>query len=292
MRFWQEIETRLSQHLGSPQTIASRQELSGGCINQAFSIKTGRERWFVKINASSLAPMFAAEAAALKEIAETRTIRVPTPLIQGQFEDRAYLILEYIEMEPLSSPARFGEQMAKLHQHHQTHFGWHMDNTIGSTPQLNKANSDWVSFFRHQRLGYQKQLAQKKGAPHSLISAVERLEDELNQFFTDHPAFPSLLHGDLWSGNWSSDAHGEPIIFDPASYYGDHEADLAMMELFGHPGAAFFSAYADILPIDPGYQTRKVLYNVYHILNHFNLFGGGYASQAQRMCEQLLSDVR
>jgi fructosamine-3-kinase len=167
-----------------------------------------------------------------------------------------------------------------------------MDNTIGSTPQKNTPRQDWVAFWREQRLGYQLQLAARQGHGGALQRQGEQLLEYLPDFFTDHRPQASLLHGDLWSGNYSIDSQGQPVIFDPAVYFGDREADLAMTELFGGFGAEFYAAYNSSWPLEPGYAVRKTLYNLYHILNHLNLFGGGYLSQAQRMIQHLLAEVR
>jgi len=140
-----------------------------------------------------------------------------------------------------------------------------------------------------QRLGFQLELATRNGLNADLIDAGYRLAEDLTKFFASYHPRPSLLHGDLWSGNQGADVEGNPVIYDPACYFGDHEADLAMMELFGHPGEGFFASYNEHFPIDPGYAQRRELYNLYHILNHANLFGGGYARQAQRMIEGLLA---
>ena len=290
--FWQSIEQTLSQLTGRPQSIQQRQDVGGGCINQAFCISTGRDQWFIKVNSAHLESMFEAESTALSEIYATRTIKAPQPIAHGISGSHSFLILEYLDTGQSPNPQQFGQHLAAMHAIEQDYFGWHQDNTIGSTPQINDRDSNWIRFFRDKRLGYQNRLARKNGSPSTLISLVESLQEELDSFFTNYSPTPSLLHGDLWSGNWGADSQGTPIIFDPASYYGDREADLAMMELFGHPGMGFFDAYNEALPTDPGYSTRKVLYNLYHILNHFNLFGGGYAAQAERMCQQLLSETR
>ncbi|MBD2021882.1 fructosamine kinase family protein, partial [Leptolyngbya sp. FACHB-36] len=167
-------------------------------------------------------------------------------------------------------------------------FGWERHNTIGSTPQMNLWTSDWSQFWAEQRIGYQLKLADRRGGHFpkgaQLLSAIPALLE-------GHTPQPSLVHGDLWSGNAAVTSAGEPVIFDPATYFGDREVDIAMTELFGGFPADFYRGYSAVYPLDAGYQQRKPLYNLYHILNHFNLFGGGYASQANRIIEQLLSGV-
>ncbi|NEP47653.1 MAG: fructosamine kinase family protein [Moorea sp. SIO3C2] len=165
-------------------------------------------------------------------------------------------------------------------------FGWNQNNTIGSTPQVNQWMSDWVEFFVEYRLGYQFQLARRRSGrfpkQDQLLAVVPKL--------LDHQPQPSLVHGDLWGGNAAITMAGEPVIFDPATYVGDREVDIAMTELFGGFPAAFYRGYNEVWPLDQGYKQRKKLYNLYHILNHFNLFGSGYESQANRMIDQILKD--
>jgi len=177
-----------------------------------------------------------------------------------------------------------------MHQIRAVRFGWSMDNTIGSTPQINDWTTEWSEFWKKYRFGYQINLAEKNGYSRQLIDKASRLTEECQQFFTHNP-FPSLMHGDLWSGNLSFDEKGRPAIYDPAVYYGDREADLAMTELFGGFNRSFYDAYNQTFPLDTGYPLRKRLYNLYHILNHMNLFGGGYEHQALSMTESLLAEL-
>ena len=203
-------------------------------------------------------------------------------------------MLEYLELgrDGASSAERLGAQLAQLHRHTGRQHGWHRDNTIGSTPQINNPDPDWLQFWRERRLGYQLGLAAHRGYGGALQRKGERLSADLGQVLADHVPAPSLLHGDLWSGNYAALSDGRPVIFDPASYYGDRETDLAMTELFGGFSPRFYSAYRDHYPLNEGYRLRKTLYNLYHVLNHANLFGGGYASQAEHMMDDLLSEIR
>ena len=174
----------------------------------------------------------------------------------------------------------------------QPNLGGHRDNTIGSTPQHNGPDTDWVRFLRERRFGYQFELAAHNGCSAELRRDGARLLENLDAFFSDYQPQPSLLHGDLWGGNHAYLEDGTPTMFDPAVYYGDREADIAMTELFGGFGSAFYAGYTAAWPLDPGYAVRKTLYNLYHVVNHFNLFGGGYQSQAQGMVRRLLTEVR
>ena len=178
-----------------------------------------------------------------------------------------------------------------MHQQPQAYFGWHIDNTIGSTPQHNDREHDWPTFWQQQRLAKQLTFAANNGAGGSLQKKGQKLLENLAVFFDGYTPIPSLLHGDLWSGNAAADEQGNPVMFDPASYYGDRETDIAMTELFGGFNTDFYSAYQAEYPLDSGYKVRKTLYNLYHILNHFNLFGGGYQSQAESMIDILLAEI-
>lgn len=271
--------------------IQKTKSISGGDINRAFLLQSENARYFVKFNHAELVEMFAAEFAALTEIAQTRTVKVPAPITYGQTEHESFIVLEFVELKRASTQSEriLGEQLAKLHLQKQPFFGWQIDNTIGSTTQSNLRSENWVDFWREQRLDFQLKLAAQKGYGSQLQSLGEKLSERLEDFFTDYTPQPSLLHGDLWGGNAAATPENQPIIFDPASYYGDRETDLAMTELFGGFGRDFYAAYNDVWQLDAGYKTRKNLYNLYHILNHVNLFGGGYATQAKNMMQQLLA---
>ncbi|AMK78503.1 MULTISPECIES: fructosamine kinase family protein [Methylomonas] len=267
--------------------------VGGGDINSAYRLQAANIDWFIKLNRADLAHMFVAEAAGLRELAEINAVRVPKVIHFGEFQQHAYLVLEFIELGSLHSRSAslFGQQLASLHQRPQAYFGWAIDNTIGSTPQHNTRDDDWVSFWRQQRLGKQLQFAAANGYAGSLQTQGEKLLEKIDGFFSDYRPHPSLLHGDLWGGNAAADNQGQPIIFDPACYYGDREADLAMTELFGGFSRDFYAAYQAEYPLDSGYKTRKTLYNLYHILNHLNLFGRSYLNQANSMISQLLAEL-
>ena len=289
---WQRIEQVINDTLHTPFHIKQKSSVGGGCINNAFKISNGQKSFFVKTNRADLADMFEAEQAGLSEILNSQTIRAPQPVATGSDGQTAFLILEYLDMQGSAiNDALFGQQLALMHQSTNPQFGWFRDNTIGSTPQPNQQTHDWPSFWHHQRLAFQLTLASQRATRSSLQTQGEQLLEQLPLFFSDYQPGASLLHGDLWSGNYSSLADGTPVIFDPAVYFGDRETDIAMTELFGGFSPRFYAAYREALPLDPGYQTRKTLYNLYHILNHFNLFGGGYLSQAEAMIQQLLHEV-
>ena len=293
MQKWQQIDQEISKILGERFVSNKHSPVGGGCINEAYSISNGTETFFVKLNSANMAPMFVAEAAGLLEIIDSTSVRAPKPVCWGATADQSYIVMESLALGGNSGDAGaiLGQQLALMHKKTSNQFGWKMDNTIGATPQPNTYNKNWLTFYGESRLAYQLELAAKNGCDTSLTDKGNKLLDLFHYFFTTYAPRPSLLHGDLWSGNVAVLTSGQPAIFDPAVYYGDREADLAMTELFGGFGQAFYDAYNETWPLDPGYSTRKTLYNLYHILNHFNLFGGAYGAQAERMTAQLLSEV-
>ena len=264
--------------------------MGGGCINTAIRLSDGNRHWFVKLNQASRLDMFQAEAEGLRELADAGAIRVPRPLCTGTAEGQSYIVMEYISLGGSGSSALAGEQLAALHRHQAESFGWKRDNTIGSTHQPNDWTADWVGFWRRHRLGFQLEEAARNGLGRDIQRLGERLLDAFPALM-DHTPTPSLLHGDLWGGNLGHDDSGNPVIYDPATYYGDREAEIAMTELFGGFGTAFYDAYNTAWALDPGYRTRRTFYNLYHILNHANMFGGGYLGQAKRMMERLLAEL-
>jgi fructosamine-3-kinase len=290
---WRDIERSIRAATGASFSIESRAAAGGGCINECHVVRGGDRAFFVKLNAPERAEMFSAEAEGLREIARTRTVRVPEPVCHGASADACWLVLEHLELRSPDqrSMRELGCQLARMHRVTSGCYGWRRDNAIGATPQINTESGDWIAFWRAQRLGFQLELAASKGHGGRLVAGGRRLMEKLPAFYAGYRPVPSLLHGDLWSGNAAVDAQGAPVIFDPAVYYGDCEADLAMTELFGGFPQTFYDAYRAEFPVDPGYRTRKDLYNLYHVLNHLNLFGGGYGAQAQRMIEKLLAQA-
>lgn len=286
-----EIAAAISAASGQTFDCVHQSVQGGGCINRALAL-TGRDgrRYFVKLNRADKLGMFEAEADGLRELEASGAVRVPSPLVSGCGGDESFLILEWLELNGRERPADLGRQLARLHCRSQGQFGWGRANYIGSTPQLNDPLPDWVAFYRERRLLPQLDLARRNGASQSVLRRGERLVDGLGGFFPGYLPVPSLLHGDLWGGNHGYSAVG-PVLFDPAVYYGDREADLAMTELFGGFPGAFYAAYQEAWPLDAGYRVRKHLYNLYHVLNHFNIFGGGYATQAESLLARLLAEA-
>ncbi len=286
------LANEISHATGQTVQLTSSRQQGGGSINQTLKISGDQQDFFVKLNHPDLLDMFIAETAGLQELEQTGNFSVPKAICSGKNQEYSWLVLEYLELgsRNKTSFAEAGRALARQHQSIQKQFGWHRNNTIGSTPQVNTYTDSWGQFWQKYRFGYQLQLAKQNGYSGPVIEHVERLIDNCEKFFTHAPE-ASLLHGDLWSGNLAFDRQGKPVIYDPAVYYGDREADLAMTELFGGFSPDFYAAYNQTWPIDAGYSVRKTLYNLYHILNHMNLFGGGYHNQAVSMASRLLGEL-
>ena len=276
---WAAITAELGLNNEIPQPV------SGGDISAAWRVGN----LFLKTGPASSSDMFSAEADGLSELAAPGAIRIPQVVACGVHSDTAFLATEWLELGRATrdTEARLGEQLALLHATTGDRFGWHRDNTIGLTPQHNDWSDDWIDFFRERRLGFQLQLAAENGFSGSLQEQGARLLKRLPVFFENHEPRPALLHGDLWGGNWGS-CDGVPVIFDPAVYYGDPESDLAMTRLFGGFGPAFYDAYAAHTPPAAGSHDRCDLYQLYHVLNHLNLFGSAYLGRAQELINKLL----
>ena len=285
-----EVAAALKAEWGIAIDAATARAVAGGSINSAWQVDSDRGLVFLKTNRRAAAPMFAAEVDGLQALAAAGCVAVPNCLAHGVCAADAYLLLTRVDLSGTRSDAAarvLGGQLARQHRQPRDEFGWHQDNFIGSTPQPNQPDDDWCRFFQRQRLGFQLRLAgdngyrevQRPGA--ALLAALPDL-------LSGHHPFPSLLHGDLWGGNWGASSAGIPWLFDPAVYCGDREADLAMTRLFGGFPNAFYEAYEAEWPLSPGWQQRLELYNLYHVLNHLNLFGRGYLGQALAGMQQLL----
>jgi protein-ribulosamine 3-kinase len=284
------VGAAITRASGAPFTVREAHPVAGGCIHRSFVVVDGGSRYFVKTNEARHGDAFAAEADGLSAILAAG-VRAPRPLCHGSDSAHAWLVMEFVELDGPPDPARSGRELAKLHASTGGAHGWHRDNWIGATPQRNARSDDWVLFWQKQRLAPQLELAARNGLGGRLARAGDRLIAAVPGILSGHRPEPSLLHGDLWSGNAGFLAGGEPVVFDPAVYYGDREADLAMTELFGGFAPGFYRAYREVARPAQGYETRRTLYNLYHVLNHANLFGGSYAAQAERMMLELLAET-
>ena len=270
--------------------------VGGGCIHTAVKL-TGAmasesHSYFAKVNEADRAPMFAAEAEGLEALRKAGAIAVPRAVAHGADGEHAWLVLQWLDLGPLdeSTAANLGVALAAQHRKPQEKFGWAHDNFIGASVQHNGWAKDWLPFWRERRLMPQLRLAAKNRLPSRMIDRGERLAADCHAFFGTYTPEKSLLHGDLWSGNAAS-AAGIPTVFDPAVYVGDREADVAMAELFGGFPADFGAAYRAAWALDDGYRVRRDFYNLYHVLNHANLFAGTYVGQAEKSIERLNAEI-
>lgn len=251
--------------------------VGGGCISSSFQVFLEDTKYFVKTNPFSK-DCFIKEKEGLEELRKSNSIRVPIVFLA----DEDLLVLEWLETRKASSldQLNLGREVAHLHQFQQQEYGFISDNYIGSSPQLNIKGSDWAKWFLEKRILFQVKLAQDQGVSTlELEKMVDRLGQKISSILPkDSKA--SLIHGDLWSGNYLIDENGKPCLFDPACYYGDREAEFGIITLFGGFSSSFFEGYDQVLPLEKDYKSRLGVYQLYHLLNHHNLFGGGYLSQA------------
>jgi protein-ribulosamine 3-kinase len=293
MRPWAAVAGELTRLTGLELSAEPEKRVAGGSINRCYRWPTGSGPIFVKLAEGSASSMLQAEAAGLDELASAQAVRVPRVLACGSAGSSAFLALEWLEAGPASaeSEERLGLRLAAQHAVTAREHGWRHDNTIGSTPQANGPMASWSEFFRERRLRPQLELAVANGFAPLLAAPGEHLLEGVGALLAAHRPQASLLHGDLWGGNWLATSDGDPAIFDPAVYYGDRETDLAMTQLFGGFGPRFYRAYAAAAPLPPGAGVRLDLYNLYHVLNHANLFGESYARRARAMIERLLAEL-
>ncbi len=265
--------------------ILSAKSVSGGSINRAARVEiSGIGPCFLKWNRTADPDMFRKEVNGLELLANADSgLRIPEIILQDTTEDRTgFLLLEYVSQgKPRGNSARnFGDRLAKLHTVRNKRFGLEEPNFIGRLPQQNNWHESWTDFFIHERIQPQLDMALKAGKLNRTITnAFEQLFAKLPGIFPDEQ--PSLLHGDLWGGNYFYDSNGDAVIFDPAVYYGHREIELAFTHLFGGFSSAFYDAYRQALPLEPGFEDRKDIYNLYPLLVHTNLFGGSYARQVE-----------
>ncbi|VUD47917.1 hypothetical protein TDB9533_01125 [Thalassocella blandensis] len=311
---WTDIQEELSAKLDQPISIELATAVSGGDISKAYILQTKptktpseqshhhastANKFFVKVNQQDFLSIFEAEARALDIISTHLDASCPTPLVTGTSNGSSFIVMQYLNLSAHSrtSPRQLGELIAKLHSVHNTDaehdysgmYGWHETNYIGQTPQYNTWTHSWAEFFVEQRLKPQFKLAKEKGFHHQLSAISSEIFIAVESILQHHQPQASLLHGDLWGGNAGYDDKGKAWIYDPASYYGDPETDIAMTELFGGFSKEFYDAYYAIIPQQEEYLQRKTIYNLYHMLNHLNLFGSGYLAQVQRYIKLILS---
>jgi fructosamine-3-kinase len=284
------IKKRIEDFLNSK--IVDYQSVGGGCISNASKIKSQKgDIYFLKTNSSTSNDMFIKEAHGILELQKANAINVPSVLLF----DKEFVLIDYIASgkKRKDFSEDFGRKFATLHKFNGDEYGFYEDNYIGSNPQLNIAGDDeknnWTNFYFNKRILYQLQLAEEFGnATNEMQKGISALENKIDEIVTDNNEKPSLLHGDLWGGNYMIDGDGYSCLIDPAVYYGNREADLAMTKLFGGFDSRFYSSYNEVYPLPDNYDYRENIYKLYHVLNHLNLFGGGYYSQAMSLIRYYL----
>ena len=285
----EDVIDRVEAHLGI--RISNEHSVGGGCISNATRVATNHGDYFLKWSRDEAAATFPAEAAGLAALGSSETsLVVPQPLLaDAGADDRAgILLLHWIESGRKGSRfwEDFGEGLALMHRHTSGRFGFDQPNFIGRLPQDNTWEASWIEFFRLRRIEPQVELARSRGGWHvSWDAPLDRLYQRLPALLPGDPE-SSILHGDLWGGNFMVDVEGRPVLIDPASYYGHREADLAMTELFGGFEQRFYDAYGDAWPMEPGYEERREIYNLYHLINHLNHFGGSYSESVGRILQR------
>jgi len=283
--FWSKVAQHINVCEGEDQVI---HDIHGGDTSTAFCLDCGNRKYFVKTQKEEFLPIFQAELMALSAMQEF----CPKPLCSGIAENAAFLIMEYCPMSARGHESALGSAIARLHdiEEQRQRYGWPQDNFIGLTTQKNDWNHDWADFFWRNRIAPQLQLSYDKGYFEQLAKLEKALQRSTQRILASHRPKPALLHGDLWSGNKGYLTNGNPIIFDPAAYYGDPETDIAMAELFGGFHRRFYESYYVAHPPLRGHKKRKRLYQLYHILNHLNLFGDAYLVKSLESIHTIIND--
>jgi len=272
--------------------LSKKQSGTGGCINSTYllSLKNGKS-YFIKENNNAASDMFREEARGLIALSEKFPLKVPEPLVLGKEGSKSFLILDFIKSSSKGNKfwSDFAEALARMHRSGGSRTcGFDSNNFIGSTRQINDRMDKWTDFFSEKRLMVQMELAESRHlTDSSMVKGVEKICRRITSLLPE-PDYPSLLHGDLWSGNYMTDKEGRAVLIDPAVYYGHREADLAMTELFGGFNREFYDVYNRVYALDKGYKERRDLYNLYHMLNHLNLFGPSYTGSVKSIISAYL----
>jgi len=287
---WASLLPALAEHGVPVGGAASPVRVGGGDFSAAWRVDGREDRLFLKTGPAEAGDMFAAEADGLREIAATGTLRVPEVHATLVHDGVAVIALEWLDLGApgAGTQERLGAGLAAMHRVTAREHGWYRDNTIGATPQINARSTGWCEFYREYRLRFQLDLAARQGYSGRLQELGGRLLEHLDELFDGHRPDASLLHGDLWCGNQGA-CGDQPVVFDPAVYYGDRETDIAMTRLFGGFSGRFYEAYVHAWPLPPGHEIRRDLYQLYHVLNHLNLFGRSYLGRAEALIRSALS---
>lgn len=291
------IESVLQSAIGLAPPVLSITPVFGGCINQSFKLVDNRgNSYFLKLNSSHPISILKTEFDALSEMhklyMEGSGIRVPRPIWHGTILERECLVLEYLPMSSSASTGpwkQLGRNLARFHQNPGPAFGWHVDNFIGASPQKNSLSENWIEFWLEYRIGYQLSMAQSRGYA---IPEIDGICGLLAELLDGHESKPAWIHGDLWYGNIGFlESTMEPIIFDPACYWGDREAEFGIMDMFNGFDRSFYEAYFSGYPKSDGFERRLPMYRLYHELNHLNLFGNGYLGAVKNTIRQLKNSL-
>jgi len=286
-----EVNDTAGRLLGRRFRLKSVDPVAGGSVNRSFAVGDGQDLFFLKVNGVASLPVFEAEAEGLSALREAR-VRSPVPFAHGVAGSEAYLLMEYL---PLREPRDgdyigLADALGTLHESSAPSFGWVQPNFIGASRQANPWTESWADFWCRARLERQLEIARQKGHGGLLQLLGEQLIAAVPEILSGHTPQPCLVHGDLWRGNVGFLANGTPSLFDPAVYFGDREVDIAMTELFGGFPRVFYEAYFERYPVDEGYAGRRDLYNVYHLLNHLNLFGV-YLDRVESLMRSILDRI-
>ena len=273
------FEKTLSDDIGVDIKIESVEPVSGGDISRAFHLKTNQIDFFVKLNRPDAEQMYRIEWSGLVELSSVGGVRIPEPVSIGKTQNTAYFVMEYIELSSEINHELAGDAVAEMHELEHTRFGWDQNNFVGATVQQNSWHSGWADFYWNCRLEPQLIGAVESGFG-LLENAIEPLREKTLGILERHNVTPSLLHGDLWHGNISMSTDSEIVLYDPAVYWGDPEADIAATKLFGGFNETFYRKYYERIPLQEGAEDRQPLYQLYYWLNHLNQFGQNYLEQS------------
>lgn len=274
------------KQIGIHSTIHRIDPVTGGTMSDAYKLETDRQTYFVKTKENVHHDFFQKEMLNLVLLRKTQTIALPEPY--GEWYDpqtkQGVLIMEWVEgVKTETTEQKLGQQLAHLHLSFGSNFGLHEDNYIGTLPQLNGWSNDWISFYRDRRIDIQVAIGKKRGVIQGKrLRKLEKLMDRLDTWLDHHPK-PSPLHGDLWYGNWIPGPNGNPYLVDPATFYGDHELEIAFTECFGGFSQVFYDAYQEVFPVSSTYPDRKPLYMLLFLLIHLNLFGERYGPRVDEI---------
>jgi len=286
--FIHHLEHVCSEIENKPVKLRAYEKIYGGDVNETYHLAMTDKDYLIKINARERLPMFEVEAESLIRLIKTYSFRIPVVFEVGEFDDHSYLLMEYIEhLEGVSNPENFAKSLVKLHKNTSDKYGLDFDNYIGSLPQYNAFNENWVVFYIENRLQYQIKIARQKGTiPNQILHLFDQLYNKISNIILEQK--PSLLHGDLWNGNYFYDLQGRAVVFDPAIYYGHREVDLAMMSLFGGFDPKIYQIYNELFPLQKGWKERLKIYQLYPLLVHLNLFGDSYLLPIKDIIKQFI----